>query len=87
MNYPYWNVWRDLLSGRAKGRNDDYWPQVSLLFVYGKKKPFPFHSRKWIEHVESTGGKVFGLDCGHWVPLDPAFGEILGSWLETGQSR
>lgn len=83
MNYPYRNVWRDIFSGRAKTQTADYWPRVPLLFVYGKKKPFPFHSRKWIEHVESTGGKVVGLDCDHWVSRDPAFAEILEGWLTS----
>ena len=83
MNYPYRNVWRDILGGRARTEMDAYWPRVPLLFVYGKKKPFPFHSKKWIEHVETTGGKVVGLDCGHWVPRDPAFGKILADWLEA----
>jgi pimeloyl-ACP methyl ester carboxylesterase len=83
MNYPYRNVWRDIFSGRAKTEMDGYWPQVPLLFVFGKKKPFPFHSNKWIEHVESTGGKSVGLDCGHWVSRDAAFGEILKEWLEA----
>ncbi len=82
MNYPYRNVWREILSGRTKRQTDDYWPRIPLLFVYGKKKPFPFHSKKWIQHIESTGGKALGLDCGHWVPLDPAFGDILKNWLE-----
>jgi pimeloyl-ACP methyl ester carboxylesterase len=83
MNYPYRNAWRDIFSGRARTHMETYWPQVPLLFVYGRNKPFPLHSRKWIEHVESTGGVAVGLDCGHWVTLDPAFGEILEGWLES----
>jgi len=82
MNYPYRNVWRDIFTGRARNETADYWPRVPLLFVYGKKKPFPFHSKKWIEHVEGTGGVSIGLDCGHWVSRDSAFGEILTSWLD-----
>lgn len=82
MNYPYRNVWRDIFSGHARRQLDAYWPQVPLLFVYGQRKPFPFHSKKWIEHVEKTGGKVVGLDSGHWVSRHPAFGEILAGWLE-----
>ena len=83
MNYPYRNIWRDILSGRARRETEDYWPQVPLLFVYGKKKPFPFHSQKWIEHVERTGGTVAGLECGHWVSRDPAFAPILEAWLAS----
>ncbi len=87
MNYPYRNAWADLFSGRAKARAADYWPTVPLLFAYGKKKPFPFHSRKWIEHVEEAGGTVVGLDCDHWVPRDPAFDPILEEWLASTASR
>lgn len=83
MNYPYRNAWRDVLSGRAKAQMDSYWPQVPLLFVYGKQKPFAFHSRKWIRHVEGSGGKAVGLDCGRWVSRDPAFNGILEGWLDT----
>lgn len=83
MNYPYRNIWQDLLSGRARRQIEDYWPRVPLLFVYGRQKPFPFHSQKWLDHVEKTGGKVVGLDCGHWVPRDPAFSKILADWLEA----
>lgn len=83
MNYPYRNVWKDIVGGRARSQMDGYWPRVPLLFVYGRRKPFPFHSRTWIEHVESTGGTVVGLDCGHWVSRDPAFNAILASWLDA----
>ncbi len=81
MNYPYRNVWQDIFSGRARAQLDDYWPRIPLLFVYGKEKPFPFHSDKWIDHVENTGGKVVGLECGHWVPESPDLGRLLGDWL------
>lgn len=85
MNYPYRNIWKDILNGQARRETEDYWPQVPLLFVYGKKKPFPFHSQKWIDHIEKNGGTVVGLDCDHWVSRHPAFGGILTSWLESGR--
>ena len=82
MNYPYRNMYADMFTGRAGDYFDDYWPATPLLFVYGRRKPFPFHSAEWTTHVERTGGRVVGLDCNHWVMLDPAFNEILASWLE-----
>lgn len=87
MNYPYRNAWRDILSGRARQQADRYWPTVPLLFVYGRKKPFPFHSQKWLAHVERTGGTVAALDCGHWVQRDPALGDILATWLDRSADR
>ncbi len=83
MNYPYRNMFADIARGRARTLTDGYWPDVPLLFVFGKRKPFPFHSADWLDHLDRTGGKVVGLDCGHWVSLDPAFDEILASWLEA----
>ncbi len=85
MNYPYRNVWQEIFTGRARDETADYWPRVPLLFVYGRKKPFPFHSRKWIEHIESNGGTALGLDCDHWVQRDPAFAAILDRWLDATQ--
>lgn len=82
MNYPYRNVWRDLARGRARAASPEEWPKVPLLFVYGRQKPFPFHSKAWLDYVRSGGGTVVGLDCDHWVPRDPAFGEILTRWLD-----
>lgn len=87
MNYPYRNVWQDIFAGRARKYFEDYWPEMPLLFVYGKGKPFPFHSEKWVEHVERVGGEVVGLDCGHWVSEDPAFDEILVRWLRETDTK
>lgn len=81
MNYPYRNIWSDLASGRAQKLTQGYWPKCPLLFVYGKKKPFPFHSSAWIDHVRSVGGEVVGLPCGHWVTTDPSFVGVLTRWL------
>jgi pimeloyl-ACP methyl ester carboxylesterase len=83
MNYPYRNVWADLASGRAEKMTENYWPKCPLLFVYGEKKPFPFHSKAWTEHVKSVGGEVVGLPCGHWVQRHPSFLGVFTRWLET----
>lgn len=83
MNYPYRNMIADMVTGRARTFGNGYWPEIPLLLVYGERKPFPFHSEAWVDHVERTGGRVVGLDCGHWVMLDPAFNDILSSWLEA----
>jgi len=80
MNYPYRNIWGDLAHGRAS--MPGYWPQIPLLLVYGKRKPFPFHSKRWESHVRKVGGEVIALDCNHWVTQDPAFTAILTRWLD-----
>jgi hypothetical protein len=82
MNYPYRNIWADIFAGRDRQLLGHYWPSCPLLFVYGEKKPFPFHSEAWVNHVRKVGGEVVGLPCGHWVPREPAFVAILARWLE-----
>ncbi|MGH7437727.1 MAG: alpha/beta fold hydrolase [Polyangiaceae bacterium] len=82
MNYPYRNVWADLVTGRAKRLTRGYWPTCPILFVYGENKPFPFHSERWLAHVRKVGGDVVGLPCGHWVPHEPAFVDLLRRWLD-----
>jgi pimeloyl-ACP methyl ester carboxylesterase len=82
MNYPYRNIWADLFSGRARELTKGYWPTCPLLFVYGEKKPFPFHGAAWVDHVRSVGGQVVGLSCGHWVPREAEFVEILQQWVK-----
>ena len=81
MNYPYRNSWADLLSGRVRKLDDDYWPTCPLLFVYGEKKPFPFHTPAWLEHVRKAGGEVVALPCDHWVTRDQSFTDLLVRWL------
>jgi hypothetical protein len=82
MNYPYRNFWSDFLAKRDRELFASYWPTCPILFVYGKNKPFPFHSERWLEHVRKVGGEVVGLPCGHWVPHERAFVELLRRWLD-----
>jgi pimeloyl-ACP methyl ester carboxylesterase len=83
MNYPYRNVFEDLVSGRGRRLTKGYWPTCPLLFVYGEKKPFPFHSQRWIDHVKKVeGGEVVSLPSNHWVPKHPQFAPLLARWLE-----
>ncbi|MBX3188953.1 MAG: alpha/beta hydrolase [Labilithrix sp.] len=83
MNYPYRNVWLDLFSGRASKLTKGYWPTCPLLFIYGEKKLFAFHSQRWIAHLEKVGGKVVGLPVDHWVMKHPSFVPELVGWLEA----
>jgi pimeloyl-ACP methyl ester carboxylesterase len=87
MNYPYRNFWADVFSGRIRELDRGYWPTCPLLFVYGEKKPFHFHSAAWLDHVRKVGGEVVGLPCGHWVPRDPAFPGLLQRWLKDSATR
>jgi pimeloyl-ACP methyl ester carboxylesterase len=83
MNYPYRNAWADIFTGRIRELTQGYWPTCPLLFVYGERKPFPFHSKAWIDHVQRVGGETVGLPCGHWVMKHPSFVGILTRWLDA----
>ena len=86
MTSPYRSIWGDLLVGRQAKLTKGYWPTCPLLFIYGEKKPFAFHSAKWIEHVKRVGGEVVGLPANHWVMNDPTFVDVLARWLEKTRS-
>ncbi len=87
MNYPYRNVWADLLTGRARKLVRGYWPTCPILFVYGEKKPYFFHDDTWIDHVRKVGGEVVGLPCNHWVPREAAFVDLLRRWLGATDAK
>jgi pimeloyl-ACP methyl ester carboxylesterase len=88
MNYPYRNVFEDLISGRGRAMTKGYWPTCPLLFVYGEKKPFHFHSQRWLDHVRRVeGGEVVSVPSNHWVPKHREFGPILTRWLERTDSE
>jgi pimeloyl-ACP methyl ester carboxylesterase len=81
MNYPYWLTW----SGGLR-RSLRIEPACPVLYLYGARKPFMFHSPQWLERVRSLpGGAVHGLPTWHWVMRDaPAeFNPAVLQWLET----
>ena len=82
MNYPYAMQW----FGTAGGLKHAAPVQLSmpLLFVYGERKPFMFHSSKWSQALgKAPGCAVLGLPCGHWVMISrpEAFHARVRSWL------
>ena len=88
MNYPYRNAWYDVFSRRGKRATHGYWPRVPILFVYGERKPFHFHSQNWLDHVRTVpGGEVAALPCDHWVTRAPEFNAILERWLGATSRR
>jgi len=59
-------------------------PRCPLLFLYGRRKPFMFHSPTWADAVaQRPGCAVHGLDAGHWLMLSRAdeFNEQMLRWL------
>jgi pimeloyl-ACP methyl ester carboxylesterase len=81
MNHPYWLTWTGGLRDSLRVA-----PACPVLYLYGERKPFMFHSPQWLERVRATpGGAVHGLRARHWVMKDaPAeFNAAVLAWLET----
>jgi pimeloyl-ACP methyl ester carboxylesterase len=81
MNYPYYIAWF-----KAFGSYDaavEFAPSCPMLFVYGRRKPFMFHSRKWADQLEQQGNQVLKLDTSHWVMVEQPqkFNQAVDAWL------
>ena len=65
MNYPYWQQWT---GGGARPGAAAFVPACPMLYVYGTKKPFMFHSVAWAEALAlRPQSSVLAIDTGHWV--------------------
>jgi pimeloyl-ACP methyl ester carboxylesterase len=84
MGYPYYLQWTGALR-KAKL----FTPTCPVLFIYGKRKPFMFHSSGWAAEVAATpGSRVLAFDTGHWVMVaEPdEFSRAVGEWLAPGDA-
>jgi cis-3-alkyl-4-acyloxetan-2-one decarboxylase len=87
MNYPYAMQWFGSFGGlRGVARVDKvFGPKMPTLFLFGKRKPFMFHSARWLAALGTTPGcRVRGFDAGHWLMLQqPAqFTAAVREWLD-----
>lgn len=83
MGYPYDAAWTGAHGGLPRDKPID--PHCPMLFLYGARKPFMFHSQRWADGIAARPGcHVQGLRTGHWLMLnDPeAFHRALLGWLE-----
>lgn len=84
MNYPYAMRWLGAagsLRGAAQVR-----PACPLLYLYGKRKPFMFHSPQWLAWVQQRPGcAAKALASGHWVMVDQSteFMTSVRQWLQA----
>jgi len=80
--WPYAMNWFGLAGGlRGLSRK---LPQCPELFIYGTRKPFMFHSQRWVDQLNATpGSKAISMKTGHWVMLDQpqAFNATVLDWL------
>lgn len=87
MNYPYAMQWFGSLGGlRGVARVDKvFGPRIPILFCYGWRKPFMFHSRRWVEALDAMpGSATHGFDAGHWLMLQKKaeFQQVIAAWLD-----
>jgi cis-3-alkyl-4-acyloxetan-2-one decarboxylase len=78
-NYPYKLQW----TGGFKGAVD-YFPACPMLYIYGSKKPFMFHSPRWLEKlIAMSDCQVVAMDTNHWVMIakPEKFNLTVSRWL------
>jgi pimeloyl-ACP methyl ester carboxylesterase len=82
MNYPYDIQWT--------GSHGSYKhlaavePSCPMLFIYGRRKPFLFHSPEWAQRLAGRpGNRVVPMEARHWVMRDQpdAFNTAVIDWL------
>ena len=88
MNSPYAMKWMGSLGGFDKAANVlKQLPSARpMLYVYGRRKPFMFHSPEWLEKIAAhPGSRVEEFDTGHWVmsAKPEMFTALLQDWLAT----
>ena len=82
MNYPYAMRWFGMAGGLHLAAPVQ--PGCPLLYLYGQRKPFMFHSPAWLAQVAARpGSAVQGFRAGHWVMLDQPeeFHACVRRWL------
>lgn len=69
MNYPYDIRWTGSHGSFREAQPLEL--ACPLLFIYGRRKPFMFHSPEWAGWLAAQPGcKVIEADAGHWVMKD-----------------
>lgn len=88
MNFPYAMTWLGIGGGLRSALPVQ--PHCPMLYVYGQRKPFMFHSPRWLEWCAGTpGSRAVGLPCGHWVMVSQAsaFEGLVQDWLTQDSTR
>lgn len=91
MNYPYAMGWFGAYGGlRGVARVDKLLGvEIPALYIYGRRKPFMFHSERWVEKLtHAPGCEVLALDTGHWVMRQQPteFNACVRAWLDRSTS-
>lgn len=84
MGYPYDIQWTGSHGSYRHLRPFD--PPCPMLYLYGTRKPFMFHSTAWAEALaRRPGSRVLPMRTGHWLMCEEpqAFNAAVASWLEA----
>ncbi len=87
MNFPYVMQWFGMRGGL---RTRPVKLTCPVLYVFGERKPFMFHSPRWLHTLRaSEDGAAHALRCGHWVMLEQpeAFHALVLRWLAGRERR
>ena len=82
LNYPYAMRWFGLQGGL--NHTMPVAPTVPLLYIYGERKPFMFHSGKWLQTLAAKeGSEAQAFATGHWVMVEQTevFNTRIAAWL------
>lgn len=73
MGWPYFSLWLGLLTRFPLQTHRFFTPvHVPILYLYGERKPFQFHTDQWLHHIEDKrkrDGMSLALGIqngGHW---------------------
>ncbi|MES2263243.1 MAG: alpha/beta hydrolase [Pseudomonadota bacterium] len=85
MGYPYYITWFGAYGSYRKALR--FAPTCPMLYIYGTRKPFMFHSPRWAAQLEARPEcKVLAMRTGHWVmrrqPRE--FNDAVLGWLNAG---
>lgn len=84
MCYPYYIRWFGAHgSYRHLVAFNPSWP---MLYLYGGRKPFQFHSTEWAEALrQRPGSQALEFASGHWVMKSKPqeFNQAVGAWLDS----
>lgn len=87
MDYPYYMLWFGG-PGTFRGLIRPFEPEVPLLYLYAKWKPFMFHAESWVARLQQRpGNRVESFDTGHWIMLSQQrerFHKVVRDWLTAG---
>jgi pimeloyl-ACP methyl ester carboxylesterase len=87
MNYPYAMVWFGVMGGFQSAAPVTH--ACPMLFIYGERKPFMFHSVEWLTTLGTRPGcAVRPFSTGHWVMAQQpsAFNQCAKEWLVSASS-